>query len=402
MATLRITMWLGGAAGRWGLALACLLAHGARAQTGDTGRVRVATYNASLNRATAGQLITELQTGANSQARKVAEIIQRVRPDILLLNEFDYDARGIAAAHFQSNYLSVSQNGWPPLHYAERFVAPVNTGVPSGFDFNNDGITNGPDDAYGYGAFPGQYGMVVYSRFPLERSGVRSFQFFRWSDMPGALLPVAGGGTSYYSPAELAVFRLSSKSHWDLPIRIGLVTLHLLAAHPTPPVFDGAEDRNGRRNHDEIRLWADYVNPAVPPYLYADQGGTNHLAGGARFVIAGDYNADPFDGDSTANAIWQLLAHPCIQTNVVPQSEGALQAGVGGQAGNPAHDTAAFNGGLRVDYLLPSTSLVVAGAGVFWPRTDQPGYSLISASDHRLVWLDLDLTGTGGLFLGVR
>ena len=57
------------------------------------------------------------------------------------------------------------------------------------------------------------------------------------------------------------MFRLSSKSHWDVPIRIGRETVHFLVSHPTPPVFDGPEDRNGTRNHDEIRFWADYVGP---------------------------------------------------------------------------------------------------------------------------------------------
>jgi hypothetical protein len=46
-------------------------------------------------------------------------------------------------------------------------------------------------------------------------------------------------------PEELEVFRLSSKSHWDVPIVIGRKTVHFLVSHPTPPVFDGPEDRNG-------------------------------------------------------------------------------------------------------------------------------------------------------------
>ena len=63
----------------------------------------------------------------------------------------------------------------------------------------------------------------------------------------------------WYSPEVLRSLRLSSKSHWDLPVRIGRRTVHVLASHPTPPTFDGPEDRNGTRNHDEIRFWAEYV-----------------------------------------------------------------------------------------------------------------------------------------------
>ena len=144
-----------------------------------------------------------------------------------------------------------------PLEYGYSFLAESNTGIPSGFDFDHDGRIGGGGDALGFGEFPGQYAMVVLSRFPIDTKRVRTFRKFLWRDMPGALLP-----RSWYSPAQLAVLPLSSKSHWDVPVRIGRVTLHLLASHPTPPAFDGAEDRNGRRNHDEIRFWNDYLTPA--------------------------------------------------------------------------------------------------------------------------------------------
>ena len=53
--------------------------------------VRFATFNASLNRTNAGDLIVELSTLDNAQAKVIAEIIQRTSPDILLINEFDFD-----------------------------------------------------------------------------------------------------------------------------------------------------------------------------------------------------------------------------------------------------------------------------------------------------------------------
>ena len=64
-------------------------------------------------------------------------------------------------------------------------------------------------------------------------------------------------------------------------------TFHLLASHPTPPVFDGDEDRNGKRNHDEVRLIADYINIRATQICIASSGITktpehqqrNHLLG---------------------------------------------------------------------------------------------------------------------------
>jgi hypothetical protein len=56
-----------------------------------------------------------LSTPGNAQAATVAEIIQRVRPDVLPINEFDYDEDGLAAQIFQENYLSVPQMGADPI-----------------------------------------------------------------------------------------------------------------------------------------------------------------------------------------------------------------------------------------------------------------------------------------------
>jgi hypothetical protein len=376
--------------------------------------VRFATFNASLNRGAAGQALADLSTTGNAQASAVAEIIQRTRPDVLLINEFDYvdgPVHGNAMTDaFQANYLGISQNGADPIDYPYVYVAPSNTGIPSGFDLNNNGVVGGADDAYGFGFFPGQFGMAVFSRYPIDHEAVRTFQLFRWADMPGALLPVdPATGESWYSEAELEVFRLSSKSHWDVPIGIGGSTVHFLVSHPTPPVFDGAEDRNGTRNHDEIRLWADYVTPGAGGYIYDDAGGTGGLRPGSRFVIAGDQNSDPLDGDSIPGSIQLLLDNPRVNTTVTPDSDGAVEASLlqGGanttHLSDPRYDTADFSdsapGNLRADYVLPSTSLRILDAGVFWPAQADPLFRLTGifpfpSSDHRLVWVDVMVPGS--------
>ena len=369
--------------------------------------VRFATFNASLNRFNAGDLVSDLSTPNNAQAKVIAEIIQRTRPDVLLINEFDFVEDGVAAELFRDNYLSVSQNGADPIEYDYYFVAPSNTGIPSGFDLNNNGVVAGPDDAFGFGFFPGQFGMAVYSRFPIDYEAVRTFQFFLWKDMPGALLPddpATPEPADWYSPAELDVFRLSSKSHWDVPIQIDGKVVHFLVSHPTPPVFDGPEDRNGTRNYDEIRFWADYILPSRSGYIYDDNGQYGGLTPGAMFVIAGDQNSDPLDGDSIPGSIQQLLEHPLVNTRLTPSSEGAVQQSLlqGGanttHLSDPAFDTADFSdtapGNLRADYVLPRKNMQIVDAQVFWPLNTDPLFALVGtfpfpSSDHRLVWIDV-------------
>ena len=107
--------------------------------------------------------------------------------------------------------------------------------------------------------------MLVLSKYPIDKERVRTFQKFLWRDMPDAMLPVdPTTGKPYYDDDDLAVLRLSSKSHFGRADpgagegRHETVRAASVGSHPTPPVFDGPEDRNGRRNHDEVRLVADY------------------------------------------------------------------------------------------------------------------------------------------------
>lgn len=378
--------------------LLCSLAVSIPAYTQDFNRqkIRFATFNVAMGLASQGELYQRLDRDDDDGLKKVAAIIQQVRPDVLLLNEFDWYELD-AALLFISNYLEVPQYENEPITYSHALSGAVNTGQDSGLDLNGNGKLGEPEDAWGFGRFEGQYGMLVLSRFPLQL--VRNFRLFKWADMPDAMVPSNPDGSSWYPDDIYRQLRLSSKSHWDVSLEIGGQTVQLLVSHPTPPVFDGPEDRNGTRNHDEIRFWADYIDPGRSAYIYDDSGITGGLPRETHFVIAGDLNADPLDGDSSDGAIGQLLNHALVNASCEPDSAGAeeaslLQAGKNLEhKGNPAMDTADFNdkytGNMRIDYVLPSVTLKVLGCGVFWPASGQPGHELTGVSDHHLVWLDV-------------
>ena len=339
-------------------------------------------------------LMKQLADGNNQQIRNIAEIIQRTAPDIILLNEFDFidsPKHGIQA--FISNYLNQSQNGSPAIDYPYVFYGPSNTGLPSVFDFDNNGKRDRfGADAQGYGLYTGQYGMVLLSKFPIVNKDVRTFQRFLWTDMPGAMKPInPDNGEPFYSEWEWDNLRLSSKSHWDIPINVNGKILKVLASHPTPPVFDGAEDRNGKRNHDEIRFWLDYITPNKGNYIYDDRGVYGGLDQDASFVILGDQNASPDRVNETKSVITELLESDHTNNNFAPQSE----AGKKNRPDNPyaKHHTASW--AARADYAIPSEDLAINRGGVFWPTEDDSLYRLVkdraSSSDHRLVWLELSL-----------
>lgn len=341
--------------------------------------------------------------GLDEQVRAAAAIIQRVRPDVLVLNEIDHDYTtpglplDLNARRFEEAYLA---RGAAPIRYPFAFAAPCNTGILSGVDFDGNGrVATAADagerdhgnDAFGYGIYPGQYSMAVLSRVPLDADAARTFQTFRWVDLPGALIP-----EGYYSDEALEVFRLSSKSHWDVPVRLEGRTIHLLASHPTPQGFDGPEDRNGRRNFDEIRFWAEYVDDEQA--LYDDAGRRGGLAPGASFLVVGDLNCAPIPSSRSsqyhgAPAIVHLMNHervrdsgPWIRRAGARDGQG-LPPSTPESASDHTHDS-----GNRIDYLLPSTDLTVLGGGIFHPpHVDDPeGANWASAaSDHRLLWIDL-------------
>lgn len=373
--------------------------------TPDTaGTLRLATYNTSLYTDQAGGLIAKLQAGSE-QAANIASVLQATRPDIVLINEFDFDAEGKAADLFQRQYLEVAQADGQPLHYAYRYLAPVNTGVPSGLDLDNNGTVGGNgrergNDAWGYGLHPGQYGMLVLSRFPIDTAAVRTFQLLKWHTLPGATRPLnPENGQPYWPDAVWQQLRLSSKSHWDVPVDTPNGRIHVLASHPTPPAFDGPEKRNVARNADELRLWHEYLKGETDSdWLCDDQGRCGGLASDARFVIVGDLNNDPADGNGDHSAIVELIEHPRVLRMPTPHSEGAGELGAVyaergiKRHGNPAQATGDFGprtGSLRLDYVLPSTGLQLLGNGVHWPASGQPGVEATKASDHHLVWVDV-------------
>lgn len=350
------------------------------------GTLRVATYNVDLSRDGPGLLLQELIEKPGPKALAAIEAIRAVRPDILVLQQFDHDLRGYALAAFAAR-LAEGEGG---IDYPYRFAPPVNAGVPSGQDLDGDGDATGWGDGHGWGKFPGHGGMAILSRLPLDEAAARTFRALPWESLPGARLPVRPDGTPFLPPGA----RLSSRSHWDVPaILPDGGRLHLLTAQPTPPLFDGPERRNRLRNADEVRFWTLYLDGAA----FADDAGRVAAAPEAPVIVLGDFNLDPADGAGDRAAIRALLAHPRLR-DPAPESAAAAEAAAaqGGanarQSGPPARDTADWRdepgpGNLRVDYVLPDARLRVLAAGVARPE----GVPGDTASPHALVWVDIEV-----------
>lgn len=325
-------------------------------------------------------MLRDLLKGKDRQIKTVQAIINRVAPDVLLLNTFDFDLRGVALEVFADQLTVV---------YPYRFALAPNSVLLSGLDLDGDGRLNGAGDRQGFGRFSGSGGMALLSRFPIKTDNVKDFSNLLWRDLAGAQLPVKNGQPFPSFPAQQAQ-RLASRGLWDVPVRLpdGRI-LHVLASHATPPVFDGPEDLNGMRNRDEIRFWSEYLRK-IPL--------------GELFVIVGDLNADPKDGEGAHLAISRLISDPRLN-DPQPKSAGGVAAAIRQSGPNLGHNTPASldtvdwdeartPGNMRVDYVLPSKGLNVVGAGVFWPTPKEDGFDLVGlngdiGAHHRLVWVDV-------------
>ncbi|MCL1068714.1 endonuclease/exonuclease/phosphatase family protein [Shewanella olleyana] len=432
--------------------------------------VRIGAFNLSFDRNSFSDLVTEMSLNQAQQdalmrkwfdksltdedktlaekviqIRNVAAIIQTKRPAVLLMSEFNND--GIAddsqaIDNFQRNYLSVPQNALGATADKYKALEPIefgffenfatNTGLLSGYDLNHDGKIALPADAWGFGVYHGQYAFSLASQFPIDTDNIRTFQHFKWKDMPGETNPVISNcqdkkypipagkacGDKWYSDAAWAEKPMSSKNHVDAPIIIptanGDKVVHLLMSHPTPPFFDTVTENNKRLNRAEIKFWHDYISGSGS-YIYDDQGQTGGINNEASFVILGDLNADPHSGDGYLDTIKDLMDSKQVNQDVThgnkaPHSLGGPECFSTSECRKNNRDinysaNITSTSGLRLDHVIPSSDLNVSGSGVFWPTVSEQGHLMMKdprvgkwggggksvSSDHRLVWIDIKL-----------
>jgi hypothetical protein len=353
-------------------------------------RLRVATYDVGLARDGPGLLLADQRADTlDPDIAAAIAVIQAVRPDILLLNRFDHDLGGAALAAFRAR-LAAGPEG---IDYPHTYAPSQNAGVDSGLDLDGDGRLRGAGDALGWGRFRGQGAMALLSRLPIDAEASHDFRQLRWTDLPGARMPVGADGAPFLAEAAREILPLSSRSHWDVAIILPDGTrLRILASNPTPPLFDGPERLNELRNAAEISFWTRYLDGET----FLDAAGIPATRAGP-FVLLGNLNTDPRDGVGDHAAIAALLAHPTL-TDPRPESAGAEAAAAARDTGAPERDTARLRDfALRLDYALPSRDLTPRGAGVFWPAPGQPGAEAVAAGpSHRLVFVDILAPGAAG------
>ncbi len=392
------------------------------------------------------------------QLRNTTAIIQHQQPDVLLFNEFnnmgDKEDTKILE-EYSKNYLEVAQSlkggdskeeMQKPIDYFQyKRAYKTNTGLQSGFDLDNDGVCDGkdPDDAYGFGYYHGHYQFALMSKYEIDDANTRTFQNFLWKDFGGkdqfkspktltfdqakkdGARPIKQPhdavskkdvmpGEDWYNAEEWNKFRLSSKNHCDVPVKVNGETIHLLISHPVPPAFETNAHSNVLRNQYETQFWLEYVKSEGNDWIYDDKGGKGGIGDSkAKYIFMGDLNCDPYlrnkgeDANKGVAAFTNAEISPFSQEffkdgKLAPKSTGAAGEPVKYDHKYPDQRTAVF--GRRVDYVLPSKNIDVTSSGCYWKTRDEDGGKLFYdnrlgkfgdskevSSDHRMVWIDINL-----------
>lgn len=293
----------------------------------------MATWHGDFSRKGPGLLLRDLRKGDVPGI----EAITAAKADVILLTNFDYDASLLALEALRE---VLSAQG---LHYPHLFAEAPNTGVPTGLDADGDGQFGRPRDAQGFGYFSGQGGQAILSRYPVRL--IQDFTLLLWRDVPESLMGALPGPETQ---------RLSSSAHWQIEVTTPDGVFSLLTLAATPPVFDGPEDRNGRRNFDEVSLWRHVLEGRLGQAV-------------SQPVVIGNLNLDPKRGDGRREAVQALLDHARLQDPLPGRATVFWQK----------------TGKMRVSYILPGAEMEVQRAQVM--------RSVPGAGPHRLVWVDLNL-----------
>jgi hypothetical protein len=359
-------------------------------------RLRVAQFNLR-------EMSTDkLMSASDEQATAAAEVAARFEPDILCINELQYDISGWPAQGMPGAAPGSPYGGYnvPGADNAKRVAERV--AAAGGPSYEHTLLTAGNSGYYwegntlgfdwfilrGWGEYPGRFNTAVLSKYPIVEDQVRIITNFAWEDLPDNKIAQMDSEIGVQVPPGFPLFE---KSLNVVPVQVGADVVHLVLLHPVSPAFDPI---NPYRNYDELRALRLFLDGQLP--------GVEPLAVGAKFIVVGDLNADPDDGDSLPGAIQQVLEQPDLLA-VFPEGAGTKGnngqyntyiSGCGLDDGSVVTNPAArFQ--LQLDYLLPSATIgQPLESNNFFPDIAQNQYDFAlscRASDHRFLSIDVEI-----------
>lgn len=359
-------------------------------------KVRIAQFN--LREMSTAKLLD----GADEQAGAAAQVIAKFAPEIISINELQFDIEGIPSLGSPGAPSSTQPGTFDggaqnakrlaervaALNPAAAFSFTVLTVGNSGFKWAGPTLGNPSFVLRGWGDWPGRFNSAILTKFPIAYDKIRVINEFAWDALPDNSIDKMKTEIGTSVPAGFPLFE---KGILVVPVEIAPgQLLHMVMHHPVAPAFEAI---NPYRHFDELhglKLFLDGTLPGVEP-----------LPVGARFVVIGDLNADPEDGDSLDGGIEPILGHPALNV-FFPAGSGTkgtngkyntYLSGCGKDDGTTVDDpTTKFQ--MQLDYILPSKTFGAAQVGeIFFPdfQSQKADFLLAcQASDHRFLYVDVE------------
>lgn len=340
---------------------------------------------------------------SHPQVDAAAKIVARFHPDVVCLNEMQFDIANVPTSGMPGAKSAKPGTFSTAESNATRIAARIAAENPeaiypyalitvgnSGFAWSGPRPSTEPgSDWYslrGWGEYRGRFNTIVLSKFPIVTDQVRIITDVAWDAIPKNSIAQMKTDTGLDVPAGYPVFE---KSLNVIPLDIHGKTTYLVMSHPTAPAFWSI---NPYRHEDELRALALFLDGQLP--------GVESVPQGSPFVLIGDLNADPEEGDSRPGAIARVLAHDRLEP-WFPEGAGTMGknptfntyvSGCGKGDGSSVGDPSSrFQ--MQIDYILPSKEIGRAqGGAVFFPNRaeSQEDFDLACrASDHMFLYVDL-------------
>lgn len=295
--------------------------------------------------------IKELTTGKlvdaqNAQLNMATRIIRGLGPDLLSINEVQYDLPDVPTTGLpgtgdnmkrlvERTGLTSGMADASPWSYA---LAPANTGKralrkPDGSyatDPNGPGAA-GLADVISFGTFPGQYSTGFATRLSIERRTVHTD--LKWADWDASLeLGTLTLPNDQPAPADMELF---DKNFNDTTVLLEGRTAHFITFHTVPAFgFGGSAALNIARNKAQLEFLEWYLLGECDPEnsqsaVKRCETSIRPLVDGTPFIAVGDLNVNWGTPDGGAEALQRMLTSDRVHGWRAPNPDFRFQSQVG-------------------------------------------------------------------------
>lgn len=245
----------------------------------------------------------------NLQIKEVKAVLKDYEPDLLFINELQYDIPGSPNNNYMSEGINLD-NLKNLLGLKNRYISfyPANTGKKakknSNGEYYADPNTPGARelaDQVNFGTIPHQYSSGLISKYPIVQENV--ITDLKWKDFNRNIdLSKFKAADGNELPRDMELF---DKNFLDVTIDIKGKEIHVIVLHTVPAYhFGNKNSPNYFRNRDQLRFLEWYLTGKTD--IDVDLINIKPI-NNETFIAAGDWNVDPKSDNPGAEILKSLL-----------------------------------------------------------------------------------------------